>query len=147
EFSWKVESLLNRVLDGSRAPSPAVVAVVDHAFYALPMLQAALKGEHGGGVDLAALEADAERIAAGDEAMPEAPLRTSPAGETGPVPDAAGEADAPPVARERDDPTPDRLPAQVDELLLEILDAEVGGHLTVVDGWLERAATVGVSSA
>ena len=27
EFSWKIEGMLNRVLDGSRAPSPAVLAM------------------------------------------------------------------------------------------------------------------------
>src|SRR5690606_19623759 len=36
EFSWKVENMLNRVLDGSRPASPAVVAMVDQAFYTLP---------------------------------------------------------------------------------------------------------------
>ncbi|WP_410971350.1 Hpt domain-containing protein, partial [Salmonella sp. SAL04269] len=32
EFSWKIESLLNRVLDGSRPASPAVIAMVGHAY-------------------------------------------------------------------------------------------------------------------
>src|SRR5690606_8005151 len=32
------------------------------------------------------------------------------------------------------------VPASVDALLLEILDAEVTGHLVTVDAWVERAA-------
>ena len=35
EFSWKIENMLNRVLDGTRAASPAVVAMVDQTFYTL----------------------------------------------------------------------------------------------------------------
>ncbi|MEN1943730.1 Hpt domain-containing protein [Luteimonas sp. MJ293] len=126
EFSWKIESLLNRVLEGGRPASPAVLAVVDHAFDALPVLQAALKGEHSLDVDLASLEEDAERITGGDEAMPRAPLRSSPAG---------AEPEVSPAAA-----APEQVPAQVDELLLEILDAEVVGHLAVVESWLEVAA-------
>ena len=157
EFSWKVESLLNRVLDGSRAPTPAVLAVVDNAFHALPSLLAALKGEHSIEVDLAGLEADAERIAAGDDAMPQSPLRATPAGESAPGqeqateqeaapadPDGPGpdtvEAEAEATQAEEATPAPVMVPAQVDELLLEILDTEVTGHLVVVDGWLEAAA-------
>src|SRR5690606_26513500 len=52
EFSWKVENMLNRVLDGTRPASPAVVAMVDQAFYTLPELQSALRGERGIEVDL-----------------------------------------------------------------------------------------------
>src|SRR5690606_3555466 len=164
EFSWKVESLLNRVLDGSRAPTPAVLAVVDHAFHALPMLLAALKGERSIELDLPALEADAERIAAGEEVMPQSPLRAVPAGEPAAAPEpvaepravpapelapAAAHGDAAPA--EAGEPetavapaveaqsAPRRIPARVDELLLEILDAEIAGHLVAVDHWLAAA--------
>src|SRR5690606_37261948 len=169
EFSWKIESLLNRVLDGSREPSPAVVAVVDHAFYALPMLQSALKGERWIEVDLAALEADAERIAAGDDAMPQAPVHTSPAGDAPVEPEAEVETPAgaeagaqvdaaagpgveiespPPPAGGRDTgAAATMVPAQVDELLLEILDTEVAGHLAVVDGWLDAVRAGGPAAA
>src|SRR5690606_4917751 len=34
---------------------------------------------------------------------------------------------------------PRRIPARVDELLLEILDAEIAGHLVAVDHWLAAA--------
>src|SRR5690606_18169122 len=65
EFSWKVENMLNRVLDGTRAATPAVVGLIEHAFNALPLLRAALQGEtvHA---DLAGIEAVADRVAAGE---------------------------------------------------------------------------------
>ncbi len=167
EFSWKIEHLLNRVLDGSRAASPAVVAMVDQAFYTLPQLQAALRGDGAVTADLARMQASAERIAEGDEAMPEtATLQadaTTATGRADPViadgsdgiENATGAAldDAPSVRAPRSDadagivdaddapgagiPT---VPASVDALLLEILDVEVAGHLATVDGWLASAA-------
>jgi chemosensory pili system protein ChpA (sensor histidine kinase/response regulator) len=56
EFSWRIESMLNRVLDGSRPASAAVVAMVDQAFYALPQLHAALRGESGIAADLEGMQ-------------------------------------------------------------------------------------------
>ncbi len=160
EFSWKVETLLNRVLDGSRVASPAVVAMVDQAFYALPQLQAALRGQGAIRVDLERLQADAERIAAGDETPP-APATLPPAvtsaqehwqadaaiampatsadDRTGFAPDVPSEVTPDVVAAAasvHDDG--ERVPAAVDALLLEILDAEVNGHLAVLDAWTGR---------
>src|SRR5690606_21998017 len=70
EFSWKIENMLNRVLDRSRPPSDAVIAMVDRAFYTLPELQAALRRERSLTTDLVPLQEAADRIAAGDDAMP-----------------------------------------------------------------------------
>ncbi|MDH5822202.1 Hpt domain-containing protein [Luteimonas sp. RD2P54] len=161
EFSWKIESLLNRVLEGTRAASPAVVAMVDQAFYTLPQLQAALRGEAALQVDLQRMEDDAERIAAGDEAPPRdaasrgaaLPPPAEPAAEAEPAsgqvqeapkeieaaePAPVAEAGAPaPAAEEMDG---NMVPAAVDALLLEILDAEVAGHLATVDAWVQRAS-------
>ncbi len=139
EFSWKVEHMLNRVLDGSRAPSPAVVAMVDQAFYTLPQLQAALRGDGLVQVDLERMQASAERIAAGDEGMPEhavpvaATIDVAARGVEAATADAAtGEAPGADAI--------EMMPASVDALLLEILDAEVAGHLVTVDAWVARAA-------
>src|SRR3546814_3295060 len=46
EFSWKVENMLNRVLDGTREASPAVVAMVDQAFYTLDRKSTRLNSSH-----------------------------------------------------------------------------------------------------
>ncbi|MDH5833106.1 Hpt domain-containing protein [Luteimonas sp. M1R5S59] len=154
EFSWKIENMLNRVLDGSRPPSEAVIAMVDRAFYTLPELQSALRGERSLTTDLEPMQAAAERIAGGDEGMPpetaaavamdasahvpEAvdatavePVSPPAVDEVGIEPLAVGLADAgEPLAA---------VPAKIDALLLEILDAEVNGHLQTVDAWVARA--------
>jgi chemosensory pili system protein ChpA (sensor histidine kinase/response regulator) len=81
EFSWKTENLLNRVLDGTRPPTPAVIALVDQAFYTLPQLLGALRGDGPVTADLAALQQVADRLAAGEELLPSgvaAPVATAP---------------------------------------------------------------------
>src|SRR5690606_26767814 len=69
EFAWKIESMLNRVLDGTRPASPAVTSMVQQAATVLPQFDAALRGEGTLDLDLRAMEAVAERIAAGEEAF------------------------------------------------------------------------------
>jgi chemosensory pili system protein ChpA (sensor histidine kinase/response regulator) len=66
EFAWKIENMLNRVLDHTIESHEGVEAVVRHAVDALPQLLAALNDE---GVPTAPLEAiveTADRIAAGE---------------------------------------------------------------------------------
>ena len=143
EFSWKVENMLNRVLDGTRAASPAVVAMVDQAFYTLPQLLAALQGTAQVQADLDGLQALADRIAGGEEAFlaPATPVDTTPvAPDVEPATGARAEVaagSATPAGTAGEDA--DTMPASVDALLLEILDAEVSGHLATVDDWLSRA--------
>jgi chemosensory pili system protein ChpA (sensor histidine kinase/response regulator) len=68
EFSWKVENMLNRVLDGTTQPHADVQALVRHAIAALPQLLAALKGEGVPAAPLAAIMKTADRLAAGEMA-------------------------------------------------------------------------------
>ena len=142
EFSWKIEYLLNQVRDGKRPASPAVVAMVDRAFYTLPELMAALRGEGGITTDLGALQDVADRIAAGEEVLPAdvavtpVVLPSVPPVETGPFESAP---DAPEVELVEAGERLSTVPAKVDALLLEILSAEVGGHLQTVDAWLQLA--------
>lgn len=124
EFSWKIESALNRVLDGSRPPSPAVAALVTAAHAALPQLRDALHGQGAVQADLAGIEAVADRVAAGEEAFHSA---AAPAVST-------------PAAEE----VPTGTPASVDGVLLEILDAEVGTHLSTVERWLADVVDSGL---
>src|SRR5690606_36469336 len=79
EFAWKTENMLNRVLDGSRPPSPAVMALVTQSYETLPQLRSALRGEGSLGADLAAIEAVADRVAAGEEAFHTATAAPAPA--------------------------------------------------------------------
>jgi chemosensory pili system protein ChpA (sensor histidine kinase/response regulator) len=128
EFSWKIESMLNRVLDGSRPASPAVLDMVDQVFATLPQLHAALRGEGVIHADLDGIQSVADRIAAGEELSYTAPVPTQ--AETNVL---AGTNEA------SDIPVEDGIPASVDSVLLEILDAEIGGHLLTVERWIADA--------
>ncbi|KAF1706019.1 chemotaxis protein [Pseudoxanthomonas sacheonensis] len=130
EFSWKIENMLNRVLDGTRAPSAAVIALLEHSTQVLPQLNAALRGQGRVSADLAGLQDLSDRVAAGEEAFYKAPAA----------------ADAVAVEQEPESetlaefaPETEGTPASVDGVLREILETEVGAHLETVDAWLARA--------
>ncbi len=125
EFSWHVENMLNRVLDGSRPASPAVVAFTGQTCDVLPQLHAALRGEATVNVDLAAMQAVADRLGSGEDVLLDG-VPTFAAPPAGPVESLA----SPPAGT---------VGTHVDPVLLEILGAEVGGHLETVDAWLARA--------
>ncbi|MBW8808548.1 MAG: Hpt domain-containing protein [Lysobacter sp.] len=74
EFSWKVENLLNRVREHGRPASPEVIDLVEHAHRALPGFYAALRNEAPLSVDVAGIEAHADRLANGEEAYYQAPV-------------------------------------------------------------------------
>src|SRR5690606_4939500 len=77
EFSWKIENLLNRLLDRSVVVTPAAVALIERAVEAVPVLLAALRGEAAGHVDAVGFAEVADRLAAGEEAwLSEQPGRT-----------------------------------------------------------------------
>jgi len=130
EFAWKVENMLNRVLDGSRPATPAVVELLEQATATLPQLNAALRGQRGARADLAGIEAIADRIAAGEEAIYRAPGAATAAVSVAPAAEA-------PVAEFV--PDLDGTPASVDSVLREILETEVANHLQTVDAWLAPA--------
>src|SRR5690625_4523541 len=67
EFSWKIENMLNRVLDGSIAPHAGVQALTMRAADALPGMLAALKGEGLPTDPLVAIVDTADRLAAGED--------------------------------------------------------------------------------
>jgi chemosensory pili system protein ChpA (sensor histidine kinase/response regulator) len=155
EFSWKIENMLNKVRDGLRPATPPVIAMVDHACGALPQLHAALAGDGYVNVNLAAMEALADRIAAGEEVMPSAAafaLVAAPAAvaidvaetttaETTTVADSPAD-----TAVAAATPADDGIPVSVDAVLFEILQAEVGGHLGTIERWLERARALPTSA-
>ncbi|HET6554331.1 MAG TPA: Hpt domain-containing protein [Dyella sp.] len=67
EFAWKVENMLNRVLDQSIAPHDGVQALISAAIDALPQLRAALTGEGAVTAPISAIMDTAERLSAGQE--------------------------------------------------------------------------------
>ena len=68
EFSWKVENMLNRVLDKTIQPGAPVQALVENAAGVLPELLAALRGEGVPKSDIGAIMEVADKISAGEEA-------------------------------------------------------------------------------
>ena len=66
EFAWRVEDMLNRVLDHTIEPHAGVQALVRHAIDALPQLLASLKGEGAPHAPVEAIQQTASRLAAGD---------------------------------------------------------------------------------
>ena len=125
EFAWKIEGMLNRVLDGSRTASPAVVALVDQACDVLPELNAALRDGSPIHADLQGLQGIADRVGAGEEtfhipAPVAAPTGSAPAEATGTAAEAG-------------------TPATIDSVLREILEAEVHAHMITLHDWLREA--------
>ncbi|MEA9911250.1 Hpt domain-containing protein [Xanthomonas campestris pv. raphani] len=127
EFSWKIESMLNRVLDNSRPASPAVVAMVELAYAVLPQFNVALRDQGRISADLPDIQAVAERVAAGEEAY------------YVPAVQAVAEAPLIPALPAGTAPITEGTPAWVDSVLREILEAEVATHLETVHGWLQAA--------
>lgn len=134
EFSWKIEGMLNRVLDGSRPASPAVVALVGQAYDVLPQLNAALRDGSRVTADLQAMQAIADRVAAGEETF-HVPLQRPAVAPVATVPDPVADDTAPAPA-----PMVESTPANIDSVLREILEAEVEVHQATLQAWLDSAA-------
>ncbi|MGO4702711.1 Hpt domain-containing protein [Dyella sp. 2RAB6] len=67
EYAWKIENMLNRVLDQSIPANANVQALIHHAIEALPQLRAALMGEGAPNAPLAAIMETADRLSGGSE--------------------------------------------------------------------------------
>ncbi|HEY2394399.1 MAG TPA: Hpt domain-containing protein [Rudaea sp.] len=67
DFSWKIENLLNRVLDKTIPPNMAAQTLTAQAIGVLPELLAGLRGEGAPRSDIGAIMNGADRIAAGEE--------------------------------------------------------------------------------
>ncbi|MBA0449844.1 Hpt domain-containing protein [Stenotrophomonas maltophilia] len=147
EFAWKIEGMLNRVLDSSRPATPAVLAMVDNAHAALPQLNAALRHGQRISVDLQAMQAIADRVGAGEETyyVP-LPVAATPAVQAVEV-DSEDEISRileaetlAPVQAEADlAPELPGTPANIDSVLREILEAEVEVHQATLQDWLRSA--------
>jgi chemosensory pili system protein ChpA (sensor histidine kinase/response regulator) len=158
EFSWKVEDMLNRVLDGSIQPHEGVQALVRHAVAALPQLLSALQGNGAPEAPLSAIMETAEQLAKGnDAARIEDRLGAAQTVRRivkRRVPRAQADADAIPAASlagieaapapvtepEAADVLPGPVLPPVDPVLLEILRSEVAQYLQTIRTAVARAS-------
>lgn len=168
EFSWKVENMLNRVLDKTIPPGASVQALVDTAVGALPELLRALRGEGNPTSDIAQIMAVADRNAAGEDAYvrSSAPARMKKVKrivkrlvavvDEVPSAHAPAELDATVDIEHAFDAAPEEIAAfaggdadaqaafaagplpNVDPVLFDILKSEVAAHLAAIDGFLEQ---------
>ena len=159
EFAWKVEDMLNRVLDNTIEPGSNVQALVRHAIDALPPLLAALKGEGAPNVPLGAIMRTAEQLAAGNQARLEdhAPQametvrrivrrrvpRADVAAEAAEGVPTASLTDAGAVSAMPESAEPAQAMAMpvmppVDPVLLEILRSEVAQYLQTIRAAVQR---------
>jgi chemosensory pili system protein ChpA (sensor histidine kinase/response regulator) len=142
EFSWKIENMLNRVLDRSIEPSRAVFALTQTAITTLPDLLAALRGERAAAADLGGIMETADRLAAGEEAWlpPAAARRTVKRVVRRRVPAVWPHAEADRIEADTSGTiaadTATSGPA-IDPVLYEILRNETDAHLATVESWLE----------
>jgi chemosensory pili system protein ChpA (sensor histidine kinase/response regulator) len=157
EFAWKVEDMLNRVLDNSIEPHEGVQALTRHAIDALPGLLAALKGEGAPDAPLSAIMQTAEQLAAGQQARLEdqTPAGTEtvrrvvrrrvPRQRTAEeIVPSAGLTDALSAATTQEEIEPAEmieLPVMppVDPVLLEILRSEVAQYLQTIRAAIQRS--------
>ena len=132
EFSWSVESTLNRVISQTLQRSPEIVAVVRDAVSALPMLVDELEHGRAAPVDVAAIAARAD-VLSGREATAVPPPLAAPAEQVGGPEYAADQVEA--VAPEE---VPE--PAGMDPVLRDIFRKETAGHVGVVRDFIARCA-------
>ncbi len=144
EFSWKIEGMLNRVLDGSRPASPAVVSMVNQAYEVLPELNAALRSNGRIHADLIGMQDVADRVGAGEEAFYLGAMAAAAPSVAAPVEAAPSHVEPESVVASEAAPAPvvavgEGVPASVDSVLREILEAEIGTHLETVNSWLSSS--------
>jgi chemosensory pili system protein ChpA (sensor histidine kinase/response regulator) len=155
EFAWRVENMLNRVLDGSIPPHDGVQALVGHAINTLPQLLAMLKDGVVPSAPLGAIMQAADQLAAGEHVSVE---QFASGGGTQTVrrvvrrrvPRVDAAVDAIPVATHTDqsvaasqpveeidtaafaEPIHEPILPPVDPVLLEILRSEVAQYLQII---------------
>ena len=138
EFSWSIESLLNRVISQTLARSPDIVDIVREAVATLPALVDELEQGAPAAVNLDGLMARADALS-GREATVAPPAPAAPvAAEAPPLEEAvlAEEAVAIEAAAEP------ALPPAMDPVLQEIFRKETAGHVAVVRAYIERCSQV-----
>jgi chemosensory pili system protein ChpA (sensor histidine kinase/response regulator) len=128
EFSWSIESLLNRVISQTLSRTPEIVDVVRDAVAALPALVDELEQGGEAAVDVNAIVARADAIS-GRDAAAVPPAAVAPAPTPAPEPAAVEVAEV--VAE---------TPETMDPVLHDIFRKETAGHVGVVRDFIARSS-------
>jgi len=143
EFSWSIESLLNRVISQTLPRSPDIVDVVREAVTVLPGLVDELEQGVAPALEIDSLMSRADALS-GREAPAAPPVVAPPVESVAPVepmtvpaePELPPAAEAPPeveVIAAEAEPAP-----AMDPVLQEIFRKETAGHVAVVRSFIER---------
>jgi chemosensory pili system protein ChpA (sensor histidine kinase/response regulator) len=128
EFSWSIESLLNRVISQTLPRSPEIVAVIRDAVAAMPQLIDEIDSGAPAASGIAAIMARADDLSGREgPALPTVAATVAAAPELAPE-SAPASGEAP-----EDD-------GRMDPVLREIFRKETAGHIMVVRQYLERCA-------
>jgi chemosensory pili system protein ChpA (sensor histidine kinase/response regulator) len=127
EFSWSVESLLNRVISQTLARSPEILFVVRDAVAAMPTLIDELEGGTPASLDIAGIMARADALSGRESTtLPAAVATEQQAGTQTETEMSAAEAI--------------EVDSRMDPVLRDIFRKETAGHIQVVRQFLERCA-------
>jgi chemosensory pili system protein ChpA (sensor histidine kinase/response regulator) len=135
EFSWSIESLLNRVISQTLARSPDIVAIVREAVAVLPALVDELERAAPPAEDLDALMSRADALSGREPAPVVAPPPPTPARPAASRPTEA--APAPPTGTPA---APVSETESMDPVLQEIFRKETAGHVAVARNFMERCS-------
>ncbi len=133
EFSWSIESLLNRVISQTLLRSPAILFVVRDAVAAMPQLVDEIDGGAVTAVDIAAIMARADALSGREGPALPATATPLPAVVAAPAAQVA-------TAAEDDSGHATAEEPAMDPVLREIFRKETAGHILVVRQYLERCA-------
>ncbi len=151
DFSWSIESLLNRVISETVPRSPEIVAVVRDAIAGIPALVDEIETGVATRADVNGIMARADALSGREAtvlvpaagAQPEEPVAAEPALEAVPATPAAAvmETELQPVAPIQAEPEPaPALAAQtdMDPVLRDIFRNETQSHIQVVREYIDR---------
>jgi chemosensory pili system protein ChpA (sensor histidine kinase/response regulator) len=139
EFSWSIETLLNRVISQTLPRSSDIVDVVRDAVAVLPRLVGELEDASAPAADVAGLMARADALSGREATVVPAPVAApapAPAAAAEPAPQVA----APPTEVAAAEPEAVSEPAGMDPVLQEIFRKETAGHVGVVRDFIERCS-------
>jgi len=143
EFSWSIESLLNRVISQTLARSPDIVDVVREAVVVLPGLVDELEQGSAPTLEVDALVARADGLSGREApavpaaaAVPVEPVAPAEPMAAPAEPEPPPAAEAPPAVEAAAGPV-EAAPA-MDPVLQEIFRKETAGHVAVVRSFIER---------